>query len=53
MSAEFARLLIAELRSQIAVLREENYSSRYTVIAALSIQIVAIENVMHKMGHKL
>ena len=53
MSAEFARLLIAELRYQIAELRKDNYSGRYTVITALSIQIVAIENVMIKMGHTL
>ena len=53
MSAEFARLMIAELRRQITALREENYSGRYTVIRALSIQIVAIENVMIKMGHTL
>ena len=53
MSAEFARLLIAELKRQITALREDNYSGRYTVITALSIQIVAIQNVMLKMGHTL
>ena len=53
MSAEFARLLIVELRRQIEELRKDNYSETYTVIRSLAIQIISIENVMAKMGHTL
>ena len=53
MSAEFARLMIAELNEQIDSLRADNYSGSYSIISFLRIQIRAIENVMAKMGHTL
>lgn len=53
MSAEFARLMIEELKAAIDSLRADNYSESYSVIHSLCIQVEAIESVMAKMGHEL